>query len=173
MEINSMVNDLTITLFGRSKLNRKMSFRDALSFLQDLDLIDVGELAEKAVAKKTGVGQTTKSHPGCDLVNGWEIKHGQTHLNSKGTQRRAYVAGMQNKTGTLRIIITERLTGKLYFFKVPHRAYRDYCNSSLQWAFEVDGTPQRRALRAMTRPNYWDYQVESFDELCCQKKTYD
>ena len=161
-----MVNDLTITLFGRQALNKQMSFKDTLSLLQDLDLIDIGELAEKAVAKKTGVKQTSKCQEGYDLENGWEIKHGQAHLNAKGTQRNAYIAGMQNKTGTLRIVITERLTGKLYFFKVPFKAYRDYCTSSLQWAFEVDGTPRRIPKAAMSRPCYWDYEVNNFNELC-------
>jgi hypothetical protein len=161
-----MVNDLTITLFGHQALNQQMSFKDTLSLLQELDLINIGELAEKAVAKKTGVKQTGKCNPEYDLENGWEIKHGQAHLNAKGTQRNAYIAGMQNKMGTLRIVITERLTGKLYFFKVPYRAYKDYRTSSLTWAFEVDGTPRRIPKAAMSRPCYWDYEVANFDELC-------
>jgi hypothetical protein len=161
-----MVNDLTVTLFGHQALNSKMSFKDTLSLLQDLDLIDIGELAEKAVAKKTGVQQTSRCQEGYDLENGWEIKHGQAHANARGTQRNAYIAGMQNKTGTLRIVITERLTGQLYFFKVPFRAYKDYRGSSLQWAFEADGTPRRVPRAAMSRPCYWDYEVASFNELC-------
>ena len=161
-----MVNDLTVTLFGHQALNSQMSFKDTLSLLQELDLIDIGELAEKAVAKKTGVKQTSKCQEGYDLENGWEIKHGQAHLNAKGTQRNAYIAGMQNKTGTLRIVITERLTGTLYFFKVPFKAYKDYRTSSLRWAFEVDGTPRRIPKAAMSRPCYWDFEVGSFEELC-------
>lgn len=161
-----MVNDLTVTLFGHQALNQQMSFKDTLSLLQELDLINVGELAEKAVAKKTGVKQTAKCQEGYDLENGWEIKHGQTHLNARGTQRKAYIAGMQNKTGTLRIVITERLTGQLYFFKVPFCAYKDYRGSSLNWNFDVNGQPQRESARATTRPNFWEYQVGSFDELC-------
>ena len=161
-----MVNDLTVTLFGRQALNKQMSFKDTLTLLQSLDLIDIGELAEKAVSKKTGIPQAGKCQASHDLVNGWEIKHGQAHLNAKGTQRNAYIAGMHNKTGTLRIVITERLTGTLYFFKVPFKAYKDYRTSSLQWAFEVDGTPRRIPKAAMSRPCYWDYEVESFDELC-------
>jgi hypothetical protein len=161
-----MVNDLTVTLFGHQALNSKMSFKDTLSLLQELDLINIGELAEKAVSKKTGVKQTGKCQQGYDLENGWEIKHGQAHLNAKGTQRKAYIAGMENKTGTLRVVITERLTGNLYFFKVPYKAYKDYTTSSLCWAFDAEGQPQRTSKRATTRPNYWDYEVASFDELC-------
>ena len=161
-----MVNDLTVTLFGHQALNRQMSFKDTLSLLQELDLINIGELAEKAVSKKTGIQQTSRCQEGYDLENGWEIKHGQAHLNAKGTQRKAWVAGMQNKTGTLRIVITERLTGQLYFFKVPYRAYRHYTNSSLSWGFDIDGVPQRQPLRSTSRPNYWDYEVENFDQLC-------
>ena len=160
-----MVNDLTVTLFGHQALNQQMSFKDTLALLQDLDLINIGELAEKAVAKKVGVKQTGRCNVGYDLENGWEIKHGQTHLNSRGTQRKAFIAGMHNKTGTLRVVITERLTGKLYFFKVPHKAYKDYATSSLNWCFDVAGTPQRIPKAATSRPCYWDYEVETFDEL--------
>jgi hypothetical protein len=161
-----MVNDLTLALFGPQALDQHMSFKDALTLLQELDLINIGELAEKAVAKKIGVEQTSRCYSAWDLVNGWEIKHGQTHINDTGTQRRAYIAGMRNKTTTLRVVITERLTGKLYFFKVPFDAYKDYRSSSLQWAFDVDGRPQRKPQRLTCRPNYWNYEVDSFEELC-------
>jgi hypothetical protein len=161
-----LVNDLTVTLFGTQALNQQMSFKDTLTLLQQLDLINVGELAEKAVAKKTGIRQTGRCQQGYDLENGWEIKHGQTHANSKGTQRKAYIAGMKNKTGTLRVVITERLTGQLYFFKVPFWAYEDYRGSSLYWNFDPAGIPQRQPLAATNRPCYWDFEVGSFDELC-------
>ena len=161
-----MVNDLTVTLFGREALNKQMSFKDTLSLLQELDLINIGELAEKAIAKKTGSKQMGKCQEGYDLENGWEIKHGQAHLNARETQRNAYIAGMQNKTGTLRVVITERLTGQLYFFKVPFDAYKDYRTSSLQWAFEVDGSPRKIPKAATSRPCYWDFKVDNFNELC-------
>lgn len=161
-----MVNDLTVTLFGNETLNKQMSFKDTLSLLQELDLINIGELAEKAIAKKTGSKQMGKCQEGYDLENGWEIKHGQAHLNTGGTQRKAYIAGMRNKTGTLRVVITERLTGNLYFFKVPYHAYRDYSTSSLCWCFNVDGTPQRVPKAATSRPCYWDFKVGNFNELC-------
>jgi hypothetical protein len=161
-----MVNDLTVTLFGHQALNKQMSFKDTLTLLQSLDLIDIGELAEKAVAKKAGVKQSGKCQTAYDLENGWEIKHGQSHISNSKTQRNAYIAGMRNKTGTLRVVITERLTGNLYFFKVPFKAYKDYRSSSLMWAFELDGTPRRVPKAAMSRPCYWDYEVSSFNELC-------
>ena len=163
-----MVNDLTVTLFGEQALNQKMTFKDTLSLLQELDLINVGELAEKAVAKKTGIEQTNRCHCSYDLINGWEIKHGQARLNRKGTQRNAYIAGMENKTGLLRVVITELLTGKLYFFKVPYHAYVNCKSSSLSWTFETDGTPRRQFVKpgSSRRPNFWDFEVASFDELC-------
>jgi hypothetical protein len=161
-----MVNELTLAVFGRRNLNKMMPLKEVLQMLQDQDLINVGELAEKAVSKKTGVEQTARCQEGCDLVNGWEIKHAQTHLNSRGSQRKAYIAGMHNKTELLRVIVTERLTGKLYYFKVPFRAYAEYRTSSLNWCFDNKGNPQRTPLRATYRPNYWDFEVESFDELC-------
>ena len=163
-----MVNDLTLSLFGEQALNKQMSFKDTLTLLQELDLINIGELAEKAIAKKVGVAQMARCNMSHDLENGWEIKHGQSHLQASGTQRKAYIAGMENKFCTLRVVITELLTGKLYFFKIPYEAYSDYSTSSLSWAFNLDGSPQREFLRPgkSSRPNFWKFEVTSFDELC-------
>lgn len=161
-----MVNDLTVTLFGRTGLNKSMPVKDVLAMLQDLDLLNVGELAEKAIAKKIGVAQAGRCTPGSDLVNGWEIKHGQARKVNRTTRRRAYVAGLENKHETLRVVITELLTGKLYFFKIPYSAYRYCVGSSIHFDFNSQGMPCRHRQREGVRPNFWDYEVESFDRLC-------
>jgi hypothetical protein len=162
---NIMVNDLTIAIFGEN-LNVAIPFKDALSILQKLDLIHVGNLAEQAVSRKIGVALSTRCNTGYDLENGWEIKHGQTTQHSQ--TRSAWVAGLKNKTGTLRIIITEQITMKQYYFKVPYCAYKDFSNSTLRWSFDLDGTPRKipKRPKLCTRPNYWDYEVESFEKLC-------
>jgi hypothetical protein len=161
-----MVNDLTLALFGEKALDEKITLKQALTMLQELELINIGELAEKAISKKTGIDQVERCFEGCDLVNGWEIKHGQAREQKSGTVRRAYVSGLENKTTTLRVVITELLTGRLYFFKVPFRAYRDCRGSSINWDFDLDGTPRRQRLREGYRANFWDFEVASFDELC-------
>ena len=165
-----MINDLTISVFGRKQLNKVMPLCEALALLQDMDLLHVGELAEKAVAKKAKVSQMGRGNAAYDLANGWEIKHGQSHEKRKAgyesTQRVAYVASLENKDTTLRVIITERKTGILYYFKVPVEAYRKYRGSSISWAFDLDGTPQRQFLGWSTRPNFWDFEVANFQELC-------
>jgi hypothetical protein len=159
-----MVNDLTLAVFGDAKLNETMTFKDALSLLADLELLNVGELAEQAVSKKSGFDQAQRCQIGCDLINGWEIKHGQAR--ARKTARRAFVAGFENKTGVIRVIITELLTGRLYFFKIPYRHYYHSIGSSMNFDFDLDGTPRRRRLKESKKPNPWDCEVASFEELC-------
>lgn len=161
-----MVNDLTVALFGRTGLNKSMPVKDVLTMLQDLDLLNVGELAEKAIAKKIGVAQAERCNAGSDLVNGWEIKHGQARKVNRGARRCAYVAGLKNKHGLLRVVITELLTGRLYFFKIPYSAYQYCVGSTIKFNFDLDGTPRRQQHHTSFRPNFWDYEVESFDNLC-------
>lgn len=159
-----MRNILTETVFGE-KLNQKMTLCEALTLLQEKELLNAGELAEKAVSMFTGIAQTSRCQSGYDLINGWEIKHGQTHQLATSSTRTAYVAGLKNKTDTIRVIITEQFTGKLYFFKIPHSAYIPHAKSSISWSFNKHGTPNRIKTSG-TRENFWNYEVNTFAELC-------
>ena len=73
-----MSNILLETVFG-NKLKTMYTLEEAFDIFSNQNLIDVGELAEKAISKKSGVAQCDKNTPGIDLVSGKQIKHGQTN----------------------------------------------------------------------------------------------
>ena len=162
-----MKNDVTLTLFGHQLLDQKMTLAESLSFLHERDLINIGALAEQAVAKKVNQPVASNCNRGYDIENlWWEIKHGQARLNRDWTVQSAWVAGLKNKTGDIRVIITN-VQEQQFFFIVPYLAYKDYKNSSLQWRFEPDGTPRRKFIReGRHRPMFWDFEVDSFNALC-------
>ena len=160
-----MVNELTLSVFGEEALNKKYSLSTILSILNNANLINIGELAERAVANKANTTQVSRCNRGFDLDNGWEIKHGQTNPKYNSNQRVAYIAGFKNKTTDLRTIITETLTGKLYFFKIPYSYYSIVRGQSIAFQFFSDGRPSR-IRRDPSCYNAWDYEIESFKELC-------
>jgi hypothetical protein len=160
-----MVNELTLSVFGEESLKKQYSLSKILSILNDFNLINIGELAERAVANKAKTTQVSRCNQGFDLANGWEIKHGQTNPQKNSNQRRAYISGFKNKTADLRTIITEKLTGKLYFFKIPYSSYSKVQAESLAVQFFSDGRPSR-TRRHSSCYNVWDYEIKSFEALC-------
>lgn len=160
-----MVNELTLSVFGEEALNKRYTLSRILSILNNANLINIGELAERAVANKAKTTQVARCNQGFDLANGWEIKHGQSNPQKDSNQRVAYIAGFKNKTTDLRTIITETLTGKLYFFKIPYSYYSTVSAQSIAFQFFSNGTPSR-IRRHSSCYNAWDYEVESFEELC-------
>jgi hypothetical protein len=160
-----MVNELTLSVFGEEALNKQYTLSRILSMLNNANLINIGELAERAVANKAKTTQVARCNQGFDLANGWEIKHGQSNPQKDSNQRVAYIAGFKNKTTDLRTIITETLTGKLYFFKIPYSYYSKVRAQSIAVQFFSDGRPSR-VRRHSSCYNIWNYEVESFEKLC-------
>jgi len=150
-----MVNDLTKTLFGR-KLNQTMTLADALSFLQEQRLIQVGELAERAISKKSGVALCPKNTEGIDTVTGKQIKHAQTQLDR--TEKRAWIS-KKNTMAPILAVVTEQLTGKQYFFHFPYSAYCWLSANAFSIPFYDDGAPYRKN-------SWWQYEIDSFKKLC-------
>ena len=75
-----MSNILLETVFG-SQLKNKYTLEEAFEIFSEQNLIEIGELAEKAISKKSGVAQCDKNTPEIDLVSGKQIKHAQTNPN--------------------------------------------------------------------------------------------
>jgi len=194
-----MVNDRTIALFGHKKLNEKMSLKETLSMLNDLRMLNTGELIEKAVAKQAGTKQVRRGNPGYDLENKWEIKSANTaqqfRYGKPSGNRTATIGGLKNKTGTIRAVVTETLTNKDYYFVIPYSAYKDLTRvtaggntSPIKLFFDKDGTPRRafsrsKAHRAnmalarggngVVRPCYWDFEVtgdDRWEKFCSESE---
>jgi hypothetical protein len=160
-----MKNELTKTVFG-NKLNCTYTLSEAITMLHSMDMFNIGELAERAISKKSKVPQCAKNTPDADLINGKEIKHAQTHPeNPQGNTLPAYIT-KRNKQSQILGVVTEQLTGKQYYFNIPFCAYNQASANTLSIPFELDGTPRKEPKAATFLPNWWDYEVKSFSELC-------
>ena len=117
------------TVFGE-RLNEQMSLSDAIDLLSDLDLINIGELGEKAVSIQTGISQCVKNTPNIDLLNGIQIKTAQTNPDNptKGFLKAWFT--IKNCTAPIAVIVTERVTKKQYFFYIPYSGYKHIITTS-------------------------------------------
>ena len=152
-----MKNVLLETLFG-NKLKKMMTLKEAFDLLNSMDLIAHGELAERAISKKSGVAQCSKNTPGIDLESGKQIKYAQTNYNTQaytGTLK-AYIT-IKNHTETILAVVTETVTMKQYFFEFPYESYSDFNGNTFVIPFELDGTPRRHN-------HWWDNEI-TFSEL--------
>jgi hypothetical protein len=148
-----MINDLTKTVFG-DKLDKSYKFSDVLAELDELDLLNHGELAELAISTKSGVQQCAKLTENIDLVSGKQIKHAKTYFRNG-----SWIATVsRNTTAPMLIVITEQNTKKQYFLHIPYEAHRHLAGNTIGISFGYNGS---------SRNSHWfDYEVSSFDELC-------
>lgn len=153
------MNQLYSTLFGQ-KLSKQFLLKDAIKLLDEMNLINTGELAELAISKKSQVERCSKNYPKIDLVSGVQIKHGLTNPETKGNdgRMRAWIS-IKGQTSIILAVITERLTGKQYFFRLPRKAYQHCQANTIGIPFDQDGSP-------CLRNKWWRYQVSSFETLC-------
>jgi hypothetical protein len=149
---------LTETVFGK-QLNEKMSLGDAIDLLHSMDLINIGELGEKAVSIKTGIGQCAKNTPNIDLLNGVQVKTAQTNPDSSANGfLRAWIT-IKNCTAPIAVIVTERITKKQYFFYIPYSGYKNMNANAVGIPFDDLGRPY-------TKNKWWYYNVPTWTDLC-------
>lgn len=163
-----MKNDLTLAIFGKTALSTTGTLAEHISMLNKMNLINVGELAELAISKTSNIERCSPCNPGFDLINGIEIKHGQTR-SVKYNTRIAYIS-IKNKTGPIYAVVTELLTNKLYYFIFPESYYQQYNGNAFQINFHLSGAPKRFRRSQAASQSPWDYEVSSFKELCTLAK---
>lgn len=132
------------------------SLEEAIQFLWQDGIINVGELAEKAIVRKgKKLIQNVRGKKGSDFNDNSDSKY-CTVFYDKSTNY-ATISGLRNKTGKLRVMVYEPKTEKNYFFIVPHKIYAPYQNSgdSLKIYFHKDGQPRTTQRESNTRPNLW------------------
>ncbi len=136
-----------------------MTLKDAIELLTKDNLIDIGELAEKAISLKSGIKQCDKNTPNIDLVSGKQIKHAQTnpdHVTTKSVLK-AHIS-IRGITAPILAVVTERVTKKQYFFHFPYSSFRYLNGNTFTLTFDAKGRPGNG--------QWWDYEVDSFEELC-------
>ena len=154
-----MSNILLETVFG-NELEKTYTLYEAFKIFDKLNLIAHGELAEKAISKKSGVAQCSKNTPGIDLVSGKQIKYAQTNYETQahcGTLK-AWIS-IEGHDQTILAVVTETVTKKQYFFCFPYSSYNHFNGNTFSIPFEVDGAPRLSNHR-------WQYEVKSWTALC-------
>lgn len=136
-----------------------------LDVFLNIGALQVSTLFELAVANIGGF--TVVSEDANDGSDGSEMKLSSVRTCSYGTVYSAPVTNIKNKTGTLRVQVYERKQDKFYYFLIPHWAHEQVGHkSNIEIPFELDGTPRKKPLGRKKLPNWWDFQVNSFVEVC-------
>jgi len=151
------------TVFGE-RLNEQMSLSDAIDLLSDLDLINIGELGEKAVSIQTGISQCAKNTPNIDLLNGIQIKTAQTNPDNPTNGFLKAWFTIKNCTAPIAVIVTERVTKKQYFFYIPYSGYKHMNANAVSIPFDERGRPY-------TKNEWWYYNVPTWADLCKKAST--
>lgn len=138
--------------------------------LLSLGLMQVSTAFEHAIANVAGLRVT--STDAADLSDGSDAKLSTVRTSSGGKQYSAPVTNVKGKTGDLRVQVYERKQGRFFYFVIPNSAYCDLpAKSNIELPFELDGTP-RRIPRREVNENWWNYEVDSFEEMCTRKARY-
>jgi hypothetical protein len=152
-----MNQELISMAFTRNQLAKTLTMKEALFLFHKENLLNVGELTERAIVKQGKLTQQSKNFKGSDFV--------EDDSDSKYVQVRYYaaayatIAGIQNKIGTLRVLCYEPKQNKNYYFLIPYEVYAPYttADDSLKIWFDKEGNP-RRPTRSNRRYDLWDYQ---------------
>lgn len=150
-----MNNALTKTIFG-NKLNSQMTLNEAINLLTSYDLIKIGELAELAISKKSGVPMCVKNTANIDLVSGKQIKHATVKKPASSKYYSAYIS--INTTAPILCVVSNPVLNEQYFLHIPYNAFRHLSGSCINIPFGQDGNPGKS--------QWWNYQVKSFETLC-------
>jgi hypothetical protein len=147
---------LAETYFGPD-INATMTLMEAINLLRNHDLLNIGELAERAISKKSGIDMCDKNTPNIDLVTGKQIKHSTVKKSASSSYYKAYIT--INTNAPILSVITNPVTGKQYFLYIPYQAFSHLSGSCIAIGFGEDG-------RRPADSYWWNYQVESFEKLC-------
>ena len=150
-----MNNVLTETLFGDMLLTR-MSLKKAFDFLLSKNLINVGELAEQAISKKSGIAMCSKNTSNIDLVSGTQIKYSTVKKPASSEYYLAYIS--INTTAPILCVINNPVIDQQYFLHIPYRAFQHIRGSCISIVFGKDGCP--------SPSKWWHHEVDSFEQLC-------
>jgi hypothetical protein len=137
------------------------SLEEAIQFLWRDGVINVGELAEKAIVRKgKKLTQNSRGQKGSDFDDKSDSKY--VTVTYYGNAAYACINSIQNKIGMLRVMVYEPKTDKNYFFRIPYKVYAPYknANNSIKIYFDKQGKP-RRPTKENKRYDLWDHQCSA------------
>jgi hypothetical protein len=151
-----MKDILAETYFGLDVYN-KMTLMEAINLLRRHDLLNIGELAERAISVQSGVDMCDKNTPNIDLVTGKQIKHATVKKGANSKYYKAYIS--INTDAPILCVITNPVVGEQYFLHIPYSAFSHLTGSCISIYFGTDG-------KTIAASHWWNYEVDSFEELC-------
>ena len=152
-----MQDVLAETYFGKT-IDVKMTLMEAINLLRKHDMLNIGELAERAISVKSNVQMCAKNTPDIDLVSGKQIKHATVKKPASSDYYLAYIS-IRNTTAPLLCVITNPIANKQYFLYIPPEAYRYRDGNTISISFGRDGKSGGASI-------WWNYEVSSFNKLC-------
>lgn len=151
-----MNRELVRLAFSNYYRKEYVTLEDAIEFLWERNLVDVGELTELAITKQGKLKKESRGNKGFDFNDHSDSKYCTVNHYEKISY--ATIAGICNKIGPLRVMVYEPLTNKNYFFKIPHKVYKPFtlANDTIKVWFDAQGSP--RNPKRNLRENLWNYQ---------------
>ena len=155
-----MNTELVKLRFTKNQLDSQITLIEAIKLLWGDSLINVGEMAEQALVKKSKtLKQNSRGKKGSDFNDLTEHKYSTVRYESANCGR-AQINGIKNKVGVIRIMVYEPNQGKNWYFRIPNSIYKKV--ASLKVYFNLDGSP-RDPIRIDSKINLWDHS-------CTQKE---
>ena len=121
--------------------------------------LDIGSLVEHCMAlQNPKLKRIQGAQNGCDFTDGSDAKMATIRVSNTAQGSTSYKAKIHhiNKTGTLRCIIANTVTGEVAFFLVPHDVYSKYST-----AFDIYYSPSKNNYG-----KFEEYRVDTFEQLC-------
>lgn len=137
------------------------TLEEAIEFLWKDNVINVGELAERAIIRNSkNLTKNSRGQKGSDFSDKSDSKYVTVHY---GSSAYAAIAGIKNKIGMLRVMVHEPKTNKNYFFRIPYKVYAPYVgkNDSIKVYFNKHTGAPRRPTRENIRYDLWDYKCSA------------
>jgi Mor family transcriptional regulator len=132
---------------------------DILKSMVSDGVLQIETLVEQAISKTGNLKR--ESVEGRDFADGSDAKKAITQpLVEAGRNSYRRVATIKNilgKHGSLRVVVSETETGKVYYFSIPKHAYQGLY--SIRIYFNWDGTPK-------TDSKWFRYRCDTFEEMC-------
>lgn len=143
------------TVFGK-QLDQRMTLKQACELLREQNLLNNGELTERAISKQSGVKLCDPMTPNIDTVTGKQIKYATVKKSAKSKHYKAYIT--RNTDAPILCVINNPVQNEQYFLHIPYEAHWYLTGSCIALSFGTYGEPGASI--------WWKYEVDSFEDLC-------
>ena len=137
-------------------------------------LLQRERLVELAISRVSNIPLDSKK--GMDLADGSDVKTSislarRTHLDKANYMNSIKVTSLHAKVGDLRIVGYNKILDKFHYFYVPHDAYQGITRVEIVLEQFTDHSHQPEFTGNANRDRkWWNYEVDTFEDLCLAKK---